>query len=149
MTVTVRPETADDEAAVAHVHAAAFGDDLVPRLVDRLRERPAPLAPQGFVAVVDGEIAGHVMNTASWLDAPRALVDVLVLSPLGVLPRHQRRGLGTLLVATAIEAADQAGAPLLFLEGDPAYYRERGFQPGEPSASASRACASRTPRSRS
>ncbi|MEV0717216.1 N-acetyltransferase [Asanoa sp. NPDC050611] len=132
MTVAIRPETPDDAAAVREIHAGAFGDDLVPRLVDQLRLRPAALPPSGYVAVVDGALAGHVLLTHSWLDAPRKLVDVLVLSPLGVLPQHQRRGLGTLLVAKAIEAADQSGAPLLFLEGDPAYYRERGFQPGGP-----------------
>jgi putative acetyltransferase len=132
MTVAVRAETAADAAAVGRLHAVAFGGDLVPRLVTRLRQRPAALAPRGYVVVVDGEIAGHVLLSASWLDAPRKLVDVLVLSPLGVLPQHRRRGFGTRLVATAIEAADQAGAPLLFLEGDPAYYAKRGFQPAGP-----------------
>lgn len=92
----------------------------------------AALPPRGYVATVDGEAVGHVLLTASWLDAPRKLVDVLVLSPLGMLPRHQRQGLGTRLVTHAIEAADQAGAPLLFLEGDPAHYAKRGFEPGEP-----------------
>ncbi|MDG4822328.1 N-acetyltransferase [Asanoa sp. WMMD1127] len=132
MTLSIREETADDAAAVHRIHAAAFGDELVPRLVTALRQHPAAYPARGWVAEVDGEVVGHVMLTASWLDAPRKLVDVLVLSPLGVLPPHQRRGIGTLLVARAIEEADKAGAPLLFLEGDPAYYRERGFHPGEP-----------------
>ncbi|GIF53218.1 putative acetyltransferase [Asanoa ferruginea] len=132
MTVKIREETSDDANAVHAIHAAAFGDDLVPRLVTQLRQRPATFAPRGYVATVDGEAAGHVMLTASWLDAPKKLVDVLVLSPLGVLPQHQRRGIGTLLVARAIEEADRAGAPLLFLEGDPAYYRERGFHEATP-----------------
>lgn len=50
-----------------------------------------------------------------------------VLSPLGVLPAHQRRGVGGALVAAAITAAD---FPLLFLEGDPRYYSRLGFRPG-------------------
>jgi len=70
---------------------------------------------------------GHVMLGAARLDAPRRLVDVWVLSPLGVLPEVQGRGLGTALVAHALEAAGRTGVPLVFLEGDPAFYGPRGF----------------------
>ncbi|SNT64985.1 putative acetyltransferase [Asanoa hainanensis] len=128
----IREETPEDATAVQQIHASAFGGDLVPRLVTALRQHPARWQPRGYVATVDGEPAGHVLLTASRLDAPKRLVDVLVLSPLGVLPQHQRKGIGTQLVGRAIEEADHAGAPLLFLEGDPAYYRERGFEPGGP-----------------
>ncbi|MFC7644080.1 GNAT family N-acetyltransferase [Streptosporangium lutulentum] len=55
-------------------------------------------------------------------------MDILVLSPLGVLPEFQRRGVGTRLVEHALAAADQRGAPLVFLEGSPHYYGERGFE---------------------
>ena len=60
------------------------------------------------------------------------LVDVLVLSPLGVQPDHQNRGIGTRLVAEALHAAEQTGAPLLFLEGSPAYYGTGGFRSARP-----------------
>lgn len=67
------------------------------------------------------------MLSAARLDAPRRLVDVWVLSPLGVLPEAQGQGLGTALVAHALGAAGQTGMPLVFLEGDPAFYGPRGF----------------------
>ncbi|HEX4791183.1 MAG TPA: GNAT family N-acetyltransferase, partial [Actinospica sp.] len=56
------------------------------------------------------------------------LVDVLVLSPLGVLAEHRRHGLGTRLVRAALDAADARGVPLVFLEGSPAHYARRGFE---------------------
>lgn len=125
---TIRTERDDDRAAVRAVHDAAFADGgHVADLVDALRAAPAPLPPAGFVAADGTEVVGHVLLSASRLDAPRRLVDVLVLSPLGVRPDHQRRGLGAALVAHALAAADGAGVPLVFLEGDPGYYRRRGF----------------------
>src|SRR5207253_5987371 len=57
----------------------------------------------------------------------RSLVDVLSLSPLGVLPEFQHRGIGTRLVADALAGADSRGIPLVFLEGSPHYYGKRGF----------------------
>ena len=63
----------------------------------------------------------------SWVDARRALVDVLVLSPLSVAPEQQRRGIGAALLAAAVAEAEQLGAPAVFLEGDPGYYSTRGW----------------------
>lgn len=68
------------------------------------------------------------MMSAGRLDAPRRIVNVLVLSPLGVLPTLQRRGLGNALVRQAVEAAGQQGEPLVFLEGSPQFYGSRGFE---------------------
>ncbi|MBR7839081.1 N-acetyltransferase [Actinospica durhamensis] len=125
--LVLRAETPADHAAVRTLISAAFEDEHVAVLADALRLAPAPLAPQAFVAEADGRIIGHVMLSASRLDAPRQLVDVLVLSPLSVLPEYQGRAIGTRLVRRALEAADARGVPLLFLEGSPRYYGARGF----------------------
>lgn len=127
--VEIRAEQEADLEATRRLQTAAFGDDgLVARLVDALRATPAPLPPLSFTAVADGQVVGHVMLTASRLDAPSRLVDVYVLSPLGVLPEFQRQGIGTRLIGHALAAAGEAGVPLVFLEGSPAYYGARGFE---------------------
>ncbi|MER5639635.1 N-acetyltransferase [Kitasatospora sp. NPDC002227] len=126
---TIRPEQPEDHPAVRRVQALAFGHaERVPGLVEALRAAPAALAPISLVATHGGEVVGHVMLSACRLDAEPRLVDVLSLSPLGVHPGHQRRGLGTRLLAAALAAAETGGAPLVFLEGSPAYYGARGFE---------------------
>ena len=87
-------------------------------------------AAQQGQAGQEGQVVGHVQLSRSWVDAPARLVDVLVLSPLGVLPRYQSKGIGKQLVARSIAEAEKAGAPMLFLEGSPAYYSRLGFEPG-------------------
>jgi putative acetyltransferase len=127
--VVIRREREEDRAAVRAVHTAAFaGQPQVADLADTLRAADAPLEPLSLVAVADGDVVGHVLLSAGRLDAPRRIVDVLVLSPLGVLPRFRRRGIGTRLVSRALAEADESGAPLLFLEGSPDYYGKRGFK---------------------
>jgi putative acetyltransferase len=125
---TVRPEVVADRPLIRNVHTAAFGDDRVSNLVDVLRAASAPTEPMSYVAIRDTRVIGHIMMSAGRLDAPRRIVNVLVLSPLGVLPQFQRRGIGTALVRHAIEAAEQQGEPLVFLEGSPQFYGPRGFE---------------------
>lgn len=126
--VEIRPVQVEDRVSVGRVVTSAFGEEegpLVARLVTELER--SGRARLGLVAEVDGQVAGHVMLSQSWVDAPERLVDVLVLSPLSVAPEHQRSGLGTALVRAALAAAQEEGAPAVFLEGSPAYYGARGF----------------------
>jgi len=83
-----------------------------------------------IVAERDGEVVGHVGLSHAWLDARRELVDVWLLSPLSVVRQDQGVGIGTRLLEAAVDAARASGTPLLLLEGDPGYYRVRGFELG-------------------
>ena len=125
--IELRPAQAADRPAVRRVVEAAFGEEgpTVATMVDALHA--SDRVQLGLVAELDGAVVGHVQLNRSWVDARLALVDVLVLSPLSVDPAHQRRGIGTVLVEAAIEAAAAAGSPALFLEGSPDFYGARGF----------------------
>jgi putative acetyltransferase len=127
--VIVRPETPQDHDAVRWVVSAAFGDEPVADLLDGLRTSSA-WRGLSFVAEVDGRLAGHVSYTRGWLDAADRLLDVLVLSPLSVDPRVQRRGVGSMLVRRTLALLRERPEPLVFLEGSPAYYGRLGFRPG-------------------
>lgn len=128
----LREELPDDRGAVRELHMAAFGDHgrVVADLVDTLRDTMAAGAGLSLVAERDGRIAGHVMFTRSLLDAPRRLVEVQVLSPVAVVPEHQRQGIGSALIRDGLRVMAERGWPLVFLEGNPAYYHRFGFLPG-------------------
>jgi putative acetyltransferase len=124
----VRPAIERDRGPIRHVADAAFGVEHGPgivRLLDALDRAGHTRAD--FVADQDGEVVGHVRLSRSWVDARRALVEVLVLSPLSVAPHSQGGGVGTALVAAALEQAVRLEAPAVFLEGSPSYYGTRGF----------------------
>jgi putative acetyltransferase len=126
----VRPERPDDRASVRRVVAAAFGHDDRAHGDDvaGLWEELGHHRRTSLVAEERGTVLGHVGLSRAWLDARRELVDVWVLSPLSVLPERQYAGLGTALVAAAVDTARASGIPALFLEGDPFYYGPRGFE---------------------
>jgi putative acetyltransferase len=128
--VTIRRQQDGDEQSVRDVLSRAFNRPVVADLAEALRHARPANAELAFVAERGGEVVGQVQLSMSWLDAPSRLGEVLVLSPLGVRPGHQRQGIGRQLVEHAIQEATAGGFPLVFLEGDPAYYSRLGFEPG-------------------
>ena len=85
---------------------AAFGSEEGPTVVELVGALDASGRTElSLVAEIGGAVAGHVQLSHGWVDARRALVDVLVLSPLSVDPAHQGQGIGGLLVAAAVESA--------------------------------------------
>ena len=126
--MTVRAEATSDWPAVRSVHLAAFVGDhgkVVANLVDDLRDLGEGLS---LVAVQRDQVVGHAMFSPSLLDAPKRLVQVQVLSPIGVLPAFQKQGVGSALIGRGLEVLAERGVPLVFLEGDPAYYSRFGFE---------------------
>ena len=128
MSRTVRPETDDDVAAVRGVVREAFGGDEVPDLLDAMRSSVAWLGIS-YVAEEGEEVVGHVSCTRGWVDAPDRVVDVLVLSPLSVRPDRQHQGVGRALVEGMLDLLRTRDEPVVFVEGDPAYYGRIGWQP--------------------
>lgn len=128
--VSFRTEVPADVDAIRAVAAAAFSGEPVGALIEALRASPAWEPGLSFVAEHEGRVVGHISYTHNYLDARRRLVDVLVLSPLGVLPTFQRRGIGSLLVRRSLEALATRSEPLVFLEGVPGFYPRFGFQLG-------------------
>jgi putative acetyltransferase len=122
----VRPEQTVDRHDVLAVIATAFGDsgDDVAEIWESLGHHRRA----GLVVERGGHVLGHVGLSQGWVDARRALVEVWVLSPLSVLPEWQGQGIGTALLVDAVETARRSGVPVLFLEGSPSYYGQRGFE---------------------
>lgn len=126
----VRHERPDDAESVHTLIAEAFCDEVVARLKDGLVSSPAGRDGLSFVAEADGAVVGHVLYTRNLLDAPRRLVEVLVLSPVAVAPSHQGQGIGSELIRRTLDSLADSEFPFVFLEGSPRYYPRFGFVAG-------------------
>jgi putative acetyltransferase len=132
--VNVRAERDDEWMAVRGVHLTAFGKQgqVVATLADELRAAVTRGEGVSLVACEGDELVGHAMSTAGLLDAPARLVSVQVLSPVGVLPAWQKRGVGSALIREGLRLLTERAVPVVFVEGPPKYYSRFGFAPGKP-----------------
>jgi putative acetyltransferase len=137
--VIVRTQRPADYEAIRHVYTEAFrapgfrppqSPGSVPPevpLFEALWAAGDAVAELSFTALAGGEVVGHV--TAS--RATVATDPVVAVGPIGVLPAHQRTGIGSALMNALLGAADAAEVPLVVLLGAPQYYSRFGFRPAE------------------
>ena len=125
---TIRAEESGDEAAIRLVNEQAFGQPTEAQIVDCLRQTCPEL--RSLVALVDGQIIGHLLLTPAVIEQEgRSVMTGMGLAPLAVLPTFQRQGVGTQLVRHGLESVQQAGCPFVIVLGHPAYYGRFGFVP--------------------
>lgn len=117
-----------DLPAVLQVHRQAFGRDDEAGLVRALLADPSAEPSLSLLARKTGKTLGHVLFTTVSLDGEASLRGAL-LAPLAVRPEAQGKGVGRKLIEAGCRILRQDGVALVFVLGDPAYYRRFGFRP--------------------
>lgn len=125
MAICIRREAPSDQPAIHSVNCLAFGRDDESRLVDALRD--GGYQQISLVAELDGQVVGHILFSDLPIITPAGLVLVLSLAPMSVLPAFQRRGIGSELVQTGLEACRQQGHRIVVVLGHPEFYPRFGF----------------------
>lgn len=128
--MSVRPETAADFKAIDDLLAPLMGEEVA-ALVHDIRRSDNYVPDLALVAEKEGDIVGHILLSYVKLRGEEETA-ILLLSPLGVRPDHQRRGTGTALVRAALEIAEARKEPMVVVEGVPSYYPRLGFERARP-----------------
>lgn len=121
----IRPEKPDDVAAIGEIVAAAFGQRLEAELVARLRSDGDLVL--SLVAEADGVVAGHVAFSRLWIEREGVRAPGISLAPVAVLPAQQREGIGRALIGAGHLRLKVLGETIVFVLGDPDYYKRFGF----------------------
>ena len=116
----LREEQPSDHDVIRAVHLASFPSSDEADPVDALRRDGDRVISR--VALEDDWLVGHVVSSRM-LEPAR----VLGLAPVAVLPAFRRRGIAAGLIEAGLERARLQGWELVFVLGDPAYYRRFGF----------------------
>ncbi len=126
---TIRPETAEDYAAIREVNALAFGREVEARLVENLRRLPDFILELSLVAVEGGRVVGHILFSPLVVETKDGSVPALALGTLAVRPESQNQGIGSELVLDGLERCRSLGHRTVVVVGHANYYPRFGFSP--------------------
>lgn len=123
--IEIRPEQPGDEAAVAAVVEAAFGQPDEAQLVEAVRA--AGGITLSLVAVIDDQIVGHILFSPAHIEnCPHIGAG---LAPLSVLPAFQKTGIGAALTHAGLAGLRHTGCPFSIVLGHKNYYPRFGYVP--------------------
>ena len=122
----IRDETDADIAEVYALNRAVFEQAGEANLVDRLRGLAEPKI--SLVAVIDGEVVGHIFFSPMSLNDHSDL-NLMGLAPLAVAPQQQNRGIGSALIEAGLQQCMQLGCGAVSVLGHSGYYPKFGFKP--------------------
>ena len=121
----IRPERAEDAAAIRDILVAAFPSAAEADLVERLR-RDGDLA-LAVVADNDGRVTGYAAFPRLTVENGAGLHAVAGLAPIAVAPEWQRLGVGGALIREGHRLLAGQGYSMVFVLGDPNYYARQGY----------------------
>src|ERR1700724_2447301 len=101
LSLTIRPETADDAAAIERLHERTFGPGRYAKTAYRIREGGPHALALSFTARIGTLLVGSVRLTPIRIGETPALL----LGPLTVEPPFRARGIGLALIERALAEA--------------------------------------------
>jgi predicted N-acetyltransferase YhbS len=125
LSLTIRPETADDAIAIARLHERTFGPGRYAKTAYRIREGLGHHLELSFTARIGTLLVGSVRLTPVRIGETKAFL----LGPLTIEPPFRDRGIGRALIERALAEAKAQGHRLVVLVGDEPYYSKCDFKP--------------------
>lgn len=132
--LNIRNERESDYKIVEDITRKAFYNVYVPGcmehyLVHIMREHEDFIPELDFVIELDGLIVGNIMYTKAKLtDEGGTEKEIVTFGPVSVLPEHQRKGYGKILIEHSLKRVAELGYEAVVIMGSPANYVGSGFQ---------------------
>lgn len=125
MTFRIRPAESADAEAIRRIHLSAFPSAIEADLVKRL-ELDGDLVIS-LIAEWQGEGVGHIALSRMKVETDDRSIRALGLGPVAMVRPMQGGGGGSALIHAAKGIAKATGEELIFVLGEPDYYRRFGF----------------------
>lgn len=127
MNINVRKEKESDISQVYDLNKTAFkqvafSQGVEADLVNKLRDAACDII--SLVAVLENQVVGHIIFSPVEINNE---VSGMSLSTMAVLPKFQKKGIGSMLIKAGIEEVKKLKNSLIIVLGHPEYYPKFGF----------------------
>ena len=126
--IQIREAKYSDLNNVMAVENEAFGSKEEAILVSQLLEDKSAEPVVSLLAFKKEEAVGHILFTKATIDGNTSSPLVYILAPLAVKPKHQRQGIGGVLINEGLKKLKAIGAEMVFVLGHESYYPKYGFK---------------------
>ena len=127
MSIAIRPATGGDVAAIDALLRKAFPDAGEAMLVQRLCIDGDMVLTLLADDEETGSLAGVIVYSRMAVEIAGKPIAAVALAPLAVDAGQRGQGVAEALVRASLTQLNDAGAMLVFVLGDPAYYERFGF----------------------
>jgi predicted N-acetyltransferase YhbS len=136
MDMLIRSESEKDYRLVEELTRESFWNLYVPGcnehyLVHKMRNHPDFISELSFVALNGEDIIGNIMYTKSFVidkNDSNHKIDTITFGPVSVLPKHQKKGVGSALINHSIENVSANKFKAIIILGNPHNYCKHGFK---------------------
>jgi len=125
--MNIRKEKDFDREKIWKINTEAFDTDAEANLVNALRD--SGISFISLIAEEDEEIVGHILFTPVELTGDNSDLKLMGLAPMAVIPKLQKKGIGSQLVKTGIDDCSTQGYDAIVVLGHAEYYPKFGFVP--------------------
>ena len=122
----IRQEKPGDINDIHALNELAFGQPQEANIIDKVRVNCDNLL--SLVAIENEKVVGHVLFSPVEIEGQQGIMRGMGLAPMAVLPKIQRKGIGTQLVRSGIENLRKMQCPFIIVLGHPEYYPRFGFE---------------------
>jgi len=121
----IRNSVLSESDVIESLYPDAFPDEnLLPLVRDLLQDSAVATS---LVGVINARIVGHAIFTKCGVVGSN--LNMELLGPLAIAPAWQRQGIGSAIVRAGLKRLEETDVNLVFVLGDPAYYKRLGFLP--------------------
>jgi len=127
MNIVIRKEEPKDYTDVYEVNRLAFQQENESKLVEKIRKGKNFIPELSLVAEIDKKIVGHILFSRITIVGD-SVYESLALAPMAVIPKFQKKGIGSKLIMQGIEKAKELGFSSIVVLEHKDYYPKFGFQ---------------------
>ena len=127
--ITIRKPKDDDLKHILFVEKAAFESDEQANITEQLINDDSAQPVVSFLAFDEDKPIGHILFSNATVEGYQKSEHICFLSPIAIIQEYRDGTVDQLLMKEGLKKLEKSGIEMVFVYGDPDYYKKHGFVP--------------------